>query len=282
MVRFPGLFLILFSISSLAWAVDFPIQMPKTTGGYLFDFSVNNQRGFSVNQNDASLTDLFSSKGKSELCGPTTVANLLANVAFANPNFKLNYNPLTEDYRQEIRDLAQLCKLDQENGTRVFNLHDCLSESLQAGGSASPEVTVIGPTALLTPEPDYHAVRPVQLLDIKGAIDQGYTVILEIKWDTYDPAKNVWTRTSGHYVLIVGYDYNTSFGDRQMILKVINPSVDYMTRPAVERYDNVTLYKVPQKPGLSVPPGTLYFLDGPGFKGTTARAFANYLILAKP
>jgi hypothetical protein len=83
------------SFFGTAYAADFPIQMPKTSSTYLFTESVNNQVGFSVSQTDQSLNDLFNSTvnpTKSELCGPTTVANQMALYKLSNPSAYKNLN----------------------------------------------------------------------------------------------------------------------------------------------------------------------------------------------
>ena len=129
------LFLLLFS-SSVLFANDYPIHMPKTSSTFLFDESINNQIGFSVNQNDLSLTDLFAtsvingvSSTTSNLCGPTTVANMMANLKFQIPNLTLKFDPSETDYSQQVREFFNSCHTDKANGTKVSNLRQCIYDT---------------------------------------------------------------------------------------------------------------------------------------------------------
>ncbi len=141
-MRLIALIMSVFSFfTSLAHAADFPIQMPKTSSNYLFDESINKQIGFSVSQQDSSLSDLFNKTIKppvSELCGPTTVANLMAFYKFTDltigKNLSLKYSPENGDYVNQVQEYFKSCKTDSVSGTKIVNLSDCISQTFISSG----------------------------------------------------------------------------------------------------------------------------------------------------
>lgn len=219
-MKYLSIFFILIS-SINATAVDYPIVMPKTTSNYLFSESINNQVGFSVSQQNIQLQDLFNSKinpAKSELCGPTTVANQLALYKLSNntisQNLKLNYSPMETNYITQVREYFNLCKTDKATGTLVVNLSSCLYQVFYDSGLPNSEVKVIGPTILPNLDSKFSTTpHNVTITDIRDAFKNGYGVIMEIKWyhtlDNTNPIQ--WISNSGHYILVIGYDYDESF-----------------------------------------------------------------------
>ena len=285
---------LLFFSSSILYANDFPILMPKTSSTFLFDESINTQVGFAVNQNDSSLTDLFAStitngvsSTTSNLCGPTTVANMMANLKFKNLDLALKFNPSEVGYTQQVREFFNSCHTDKASGTKVSNMRQCIYDTFIQNGFSNAEVSVIGPESLnVNPNPPPTFQKPfkvVDINDIRTALSQNYSIILDLKWYQFNELKKSWDVSNGHYIQVVGYDYDSTFGDSRIILKVINPEIDYMSRKdLLQRYDNVDMMKIPKKDGISYPADSAYVLDGYGFKGVLKRAFVRYLILSKP
>jgi hypothetical protein len=290
---FLTLSLLAFLFGSFASAVDFPIQMPKTSSSFLFEQSVNKQSGFSVNQEDPALKDLFGASTDtngntilaSELCGPTTVANMMASLQFSNPKLTTTFQPAAGNYVQQVREYTSSCQTDKKNGTKIIHLRQCILDGLNQSGFANADVSVIGPDSLLAPAPapEYQKVlKTVDIEDVKKAVLQNDGVILEIKWYQFNEKTLTWETNSGHYILVVGFDYDPSFGDNRLILKIINPEVDYMQRKdPLQRFDSIEMIKIPSKPGMKYPGGTAYILDGALFRGVTKRAFVRYLIVSK-
>jgi hypothetical protein len=275
-----------------AQAADYPIQMPKTSSSYLFSESINQQIGFSIYQADTALADLFNKNvtpAQSELCGPTTVANQMALYKLSAPekykNLALKYSPEEKTYVNQVREYFSACKTDPVHGTKIVDLSRCIDQTFTASGFASSEVKVIGPEILQNLDPRF-ATSPhvIGIQDIRDAFKNGYGVIMHIKW--FHPVESgesvTWETDSGHYILVVGYDYDDSFGDQKIILKVVNPDVIYASRGPYQRFDNIEMMKIPKKPGMKYPSGADYILDGFSFKGYPNRAFVRYLILDKP
>ncbi len=170
-------------------------------------------------------------------------------------------------------------------GTLVVNLSSCISRTFLASGFTDSDVMVVGPQLLPGLDPKF-ATQPhvVTVTDIRDALKNGYGVIMDIKWfhpvETTSPIS--WASNSGHYVLVVGYDYDESFGDQKIILKIVNPEVNYSSRDPYQRFDNIEMMKIPKKANMNYPAGSDYILDGYNFKGYPNRAFVRYLILNKP
>ena len=214
---------------------QFRCQIPQVV--IIFDESINRQIGFSINQNDRLLSDKFNKTvdpPKSELCGPTTVANLMAlyklTDSAVSKMLSLTFSPERPDYVNEVREYINSCKTDLVSGTTIVNLSDCISQTFSGSGILNSEVKVIGPEMYPGLDPKFATSnRVIGVNDIKEAIKNGYAVIMQIKW--FQPIENAnqitWVTTSGHFVLIVGYDYDQTFGDQKIILKVVNPEVDY-------------------------------------------------------
>lgn len=289
-MRSLGFHFFILTLSTLTWASDFPIKMPKTSSSFLFSEAVNNQIGFSVNQKDKALADLFDrtkTPAESELCGPTTVANLMAYFKFSNPkenNVVLKYEPTDPSYINQVGEYFNLCHTDSKNGTLIVNIADCISQVFKQSQFANSKVSVVGPS-LVNLSPDYRgATKAVDVNDIRDAFKNNYGVMLELKWYQYDETvtPHAWVSNSGHYVLVVGYDYDESFGDSKIILKIVNPEVDYSGRDPYQRFDSIEMMKIPKKAGMTYPAGTNYILDGFNFKGVAKRGFVRYLILSKP
>ncbi len=282
-------FLVLLAPS--AQAIDYPIQMPKTSSSYLFSESLNQQVGFSVYQAAQPLSDLFNktvTPARSELCGPTTVANQMALYKLSAPviykNLSLKFSPDDKSYINQVQEYFNSCKTDPVDGTKIVNLSSCIDQTFSASGFSGSQVKVIGPELLPGLDPRFATPRhTVGVNDIRDAFKNGYGVIMEIKW--YHPLEKdgavTWETNAGHYILIVGYDYDESFGDQKIILKVVNPNVDYAGRDPYQRFDSVEMMKIPKKTGMKYPGGADYILDGFSFKGYPNRAFVRYLILNK-
>lgn len=269
-----------------------PVRWNPTPSTYLFDESLNFAPGFSVNQFDPRLSDLFDPvTHESMLCWPTSMANAMAYYKLWNtpPSSQLPLvsDPLTQDYTQQVREFAKLCHTDAAQGTNIYDALSCVRSFLQSGGIANPWAYLIGEYAQDAPpgEPLSNYQKQLSMQDIRAALKAGQGVILEIKWYRYDPTKKTWSTNAGHYVWVVGYDYDSSWGDDHMILKIVNPEIDYMSKTdPSNRWDTISILKIPQKPGEIYPPETGYLLDGLAFKSVqnSAKAFTRHILTFKP
>jgi hypothetical protein len=269
-----------------------PVHWAPTVSTYLFDESLNFAPGFSVNQFDPKLGDLFDpATHESMLCWPTSMANAMAYYKLWNAppssNLPLVADPLTGDYTQQVQEFARLCHTDPAQGTNIYDALNCVRFYLGSGGIAAPWAYLIGLYAKDSPpgEPLTNYQKELSLQDIRSALKAGQGVLLEVMWYRYDPAQKLWWTKTGHYVWVVGYDYDASWGDDHMILKIVNPEIDYMSRPdPSNRWDTISILKIPQKSGETYPPETGYLLDGWAFKSVqnSAKAFTRHILTFKP
>ncbi len=262
-----------------------PVLWPTTTGEDLFSESKMIAPGFAVYQGDSKLSDLFGTKGNSSLCWPTTMANAMAYYRLwsPDPNFNLPLveDPLNGDYTLQVREFAKECKTNAETGTLVVDAEACLKAYLASSGIQNPFAYVVGPSAVDAPpgQPLRNFNRPITIQDIRSNIYWGTGVFLHADYYKYDANHKSWVYSTGHYVWVVGYDYDTSWGDDHILLKIVNPNVDYSSRAPNARWDNVTMMKIPHKPGVIYPQNQNYVLDGFGFKGIDTRGFVKNLFL---
>jgi hypothetical protein len=260
---------------------DVPTFVGDTTSSFLFDESINHQSGFTIAQTDQRLKDLFNPAGASALCGPTSLANIISYQklwrASPFPNLLLIEDPLQGDYSKVVRDFASRCHTDPTSGTLISNLIPCLQQYLSESGYTQPQISLIGSAA-------QGADRRIATIDdIRDFAKKDWGILLEMLWYTFNKETNSWTTDkSGHYVAVVGYDYDNSWGDTKIHLKVVNPEVDYRSRDANSRWDSVEMFSYPVKAGLSYPPLTRYVLDGFSFKGIKKRAFVRNIIAFIP
>lgn len=265
-----------------------PANIGITTGTYLYDEAINFAPGLTVFQQDPRLKDLFAPNGDSNLCWPTTMAMAMAYYKLWNqpPLSALPtvVDPLTGDFTQQVREFAKMCKTDSVNGTQLEDAVQCTRDYLQSGGAAHPWAYWLGVNAWEAPAGESltnykHAVTPS---DIRSAIQAGSGVILEIRWYQFDTTLKKWYDHYGHYVWIAGYDYDSSWGNDHIFLKVVNPNINYSGTTPNYRWDTVTMMKIPQKSGDTYPSETEYFLDGYGFRGLTDRAFVRNILVFHP
>jgi hypothetical protein len=254
-----------------------------TTSNDLFQEAFNYPLKFTVFQKDQKLNDLFTSQGTSNLCGPTTLANLISFQKYSAPNALPNLitvsDPATQDYTQQVREFAKRCGTDRDHGTPVVNMHRCLAQYYNDSGYSQNHVVVIGPDVAVTEDPT--AVRNVSYDDIRNNLEAGHPVILEIGWYQFESPTKKWVRKNGHYVLVTGYDFDPSFNNQLMLLKIVNPEQDYSQRAVDQKWDSVAMIRIPKKSDV-IYPGSDFVLDGSNFRGALKRAFVKYIIVPVP
>jgi hypothetical protein len=262
-----------------------PAMPPPQTDPYIFDESVIFSPNFAINQNDPALSDLFNKEGKSNLCFPTAFAEALVYLyGYHSAKFEnLKIAGLIDDGKSIepnslIRDLAKKCKTDPEKGTQGLDAIDCVSSLFTQSGYK------LGDTQLISPFSTYPLVlkREPTIEDIRNYIKKGNPLILEIAWYSYDTTKKNWIRHNGHYINVFGYDYNRSWGENQIELKVVNPELNYSNKRDSAIWDTITLEKYSSQPGITYPSDRSFILSGHGFGGTKKRAFSGMLLILDP
>ena len=264
-----------------------PSALEPQTDAEIFDESVVFAPNFAVNQNDPALSDLFTKNGVSNLCFPTALTeDLIYLYAYHQPAFNelrlagLSSNGRSIDPNALIRQLASSCKTDPVNGTVAQDAINCVAELLTQSGYN------LGATQLISPFDTNSALpiatRDVTIADIRGTLKTGIPILLEFAWYKYDPASHTWARDSGHYISAFGYDYDESWGENQIQLKVINPETNYGPSRQNSNWDTITLTRVSPQSGITYPPDRPFIVSGSGFGGLTERGFLGMMIVVSP
>jgi hypothetical protein len=144
----------------------------------------------------------------------------------------------------------------------------------------------LGQTQMISPfnsDPTLPIVtRDVMIQDIRDALKAGNPVLLEAGWYAYDASTRSWVRHSGHYVTAFGYDYDFSWGENQIQVKVVNPETNYQPNRQGAIWDTVTIERISPQPGITYPADRPFILSGSGFGGATQRGFLGLMIALSP
>ena len=263
-----------------------PIE--PATDAPLFDESVIFAPNFAVSQKDPALSDLFTPKGDSNLCFPTAFAQNLIYLASyhqpAFPNIPLmgwSADGKTIDSNQVVRQMASFCHTSQ-TGTQDTDAVACVFNYAQQStyGMGSTEVI----TPFLPSQPNAQVTqRQVTIQDIRNALKSGDPILLDFPYFTFNAQTKQWTRASGHYVTVFGYDWNRSWGENQILVKVVNPaSPSYITDRSAAIYDTLIIQRYSPQPGVTYPPNRPFIVSGAGFGGSERRGFLGMLIHFSP
>ena len=268
--------------------LSLPASAEPQSDQYVFDESVIFSPNFASNQNDLALSDLFGQGSVSNLCFPTTLAEALINLfAYHSPKFgNLKLADLSSDQKSIVpndlvRQLATLCKTDANNGTDSRDAIACVTSVLTQSGYGLGTTQLISPFNVASTSPPILS-RDVTISDIRNALQAGSPVLLEAAWFQFDPSTRSWVRHSGHYIGVYGYDYNRSWGENQIQLKIINPETVYSSNRQTSLWDTVTIIRVAPQPGITYPTHRPFILTGPGFGGLTKRGFLGMIIKLAP
>jgi len=194
-------------------------------------------------QEDRRFSDLFSSSGSSQICGPTSLANVLIYLKVNhNPKYadilKRHENQLqtNEDY---IRFLFDACQTDKDNGTYIDDLESGAKSAIAEGGYAVGNIFIVGVDG--GRDKTLRPVRPADLrLFSSVTIDTDRGVVLLFGWykQKIENGRKVYKRKGGHYVVLAGYDS-------------VNRNTFYVTNPLVsyadlgqERYSKINLKRL--------------------------------------
>lgn len=264
-----------------------PASPQSQTDVAVFDESVLFTPNFGINQNDPALADLFDKNDGSNLCFPTALAESLAAMlaygqswlsrlklaALSNDGHRLDANAL-------VRELAADCHTDLHSGTNEKDALQCVLDLWTKSGYG------IGGTQLITPFETNPAApivaREVALADLRGALKKKRPAILEVAWFSFDPVTKQWTRTGGHYFSVFGYNWNRTWGEDHIQLKIINPETNYGSSRAFSQWDTITLERIAQQPGVHYPAHRSFTAWGAGFGGVSKRGFVGMLLILDP
>lgn len=258
--------------ASSDWKIDLTKPLPASAAAWsvLYDEAVENPVNFAYDQKDSRLADLFSPAGKSELCFPTALAQGLTYLRATGqfPNLAIPTVDATDtliDPSQVIRELARLCKTDATNGTSAADAFKCTASIIGAMGYATDQVIMISANALPNSQELPIQVRPLIVDDIKNYVRAGYAVLLDLGWYKYNEQTRTFMRSNGHFVSVIGFRSNTSWGADEVELKIVNPDLHYDTTGTLTLGDTVLMSKIDHKPGIVYPVTTDFTLTGQGF-----------------
>jgi hypothetical protein len=249
---------------------EYPEEWPPLEDSKTYDESIRHPSVFSINQNNRRLEGLFSSKGRSELCGPVALANVLIyqKLWSEHPVTDLQLPAADENFVEVVRPLAKMCKTDADKGTGSNDLRNCWAEFYAKSGYPNTNSVQV--------------IKNVSLDDVRNFVSRDDGVILQIGWYRWNAKTHSWEREGGHFVSLVGFDYDREAGDAKIQLRILNPQIDYMKRPEAQRYDLVDMKKIEFKSGVQYPEGSTYQIEGPGFRFAGRRAYVRFLIVGHP
>ncbi len=232
-----------------------------------YDESINHQPGLNLYQSSGELSDLFGANG-SQLCGPTSLTHRFAYLQywrqerFALAGFGDQDGDGTADtYSDRIRYFFQTCHTDKDQGTSYHSLLGCIRDYITASGY-KPWAYMVGTHAPDSPTGNLADMqRPVTVTDVRTYMAYDLAMIMAVGWYNKDAVTGKYTRAGGHIFNVYGYAYKTAWGEDGIVLKVVNPMIDYSGRPSTEMFDDVNMLYA----GADSPNGQSYSVEGTGF-----------------
>jgi len=107
-----------------------------------------------------------------------------------------------------------------------------------------------------------------------------------VGWLKFDSIKQAWVESGSHSLNAYGYDYDPSWGEDRIILKVANPSINYSKRASPQYppqyYDSVVVSGLNRKPGVRYPSMVNLTVSGPGFNNSKRLPVLEDLFVFSP
>ncbi len=198
-------------------------------------------------QEDQTFANLFSTGGKSEICGPTAMTNVLLYLKDQHsPRFPRLFGSMPEggEAKPIVEKMFQLCHTNKNTGTSAGNLKSCAEQAIKEAGYQPLVLRHQGATA-----EDASLRKPIGPADLRAeaqtqwkpgeSVDRSdRAAVLLFGW--YH--RGTYKRTGGHFVALAGYDAK-------------HPTTVYVTNPLIKDYprnhvySKVVLEKVPRKTG---------------------------------
>lgn len=151
-----------------------------------------------------------------------------------------------------------------------------MTQIFQQGGYNLGETRLISPFSQATPTIESRAAT---VTDLRQALQKKYPVIMSVGWFEFNAPTSSWIQHSGHYIGVYGYDYNITWNEDQIQLKVLNPERQYDTTRKLPVFDTITMQKFSAQPGVTYPKHRKYIFSGSGFGGVTRRAFVGAVLV---
>jgi hypothetical protein len=198
-------------------------------------------------QEDQTFANLFSSSGQSEICGPTSLTNVLLYLKHEHgPTFPKLFPNMSEgnDAKPIVESMFRLCHTDKNTGTTSAALASCAGTAVKQAGYQSLVFRHAG--AYATEASLKKAIGPADLrADAQTSWKQGEPVdhsdrATVIMWGWYQ--RGTYKRTGGHFVALAGYDTKNT-----ETVYVTNPLINNYPKDAV--YSKVVLQRIARKTG---------------------------------
>lgn len=187
------------------------------------------------------------------------------------------------DNKAAIQTFVDLCHTDIEHGTPQTEKVACITDYFREHGYQA-KVFSIGKAARgVDASPGSHnEYRPIQIADLRKYLSQDYGVILHVGWLKYNEKKRAWVESGSHSLNAYGYDYDPSWGEDKIILKVANPLVNYANRNPNQYFDSVVVSALERRPGVIYPQMTTLQVRGPGFNQNNRLPVLKDLFVFSP
>jgi hypothetical protein len=173
-------------------------------------------------QGNQAYASLFSAKGKSNICGPTSLASVLVYFRDRKEAPFARLLPNQDHDSKEtatVETLFKLCKTNRETGTGAPKMLAAAAAALKQAGYSSERDYALGLQM---------KTAPPTLDDLKK-LKARIPACLHVGWYFADPVgpggSPQFVRDNGHWVVLVGFDEKDDH-----VLYVTNPSIDYESR----------------------------------------------------
>jgi hypothetical protein len=255
------------------------------------DRSLSRAAGFSSDyyQRDTRLADLFADRegraGESMLCWPVALAYQTRYQAQVRaPRISQLSAILTtgNDVSYDVRSLAELCKTDRNDGTTRPKGARCIDELYQKAGLKA-SIEVIGVDAVwsslgMYPGGTAASERAVALTDVIRALERDYSVIALIGFYQLSADGKTWSRYSGHFLSVTGYELRATDGGEQIDLHVVNPAVRYDAAPGSPKFDRIQMRPLGADAAI-YPDKVAYEMAGNGISFTSYKTILESVVV---
>lgn len=198
-------------------------------------------------QEDQTFANLFSSAGKSEICGPTSMSNVLLYLKHDHkPPFPKLFGHMKEgsEAKPIVEKMFQLCHTNKNSGTSAVDLKSCAEAAMKEAGYQPLVLRVDGPRSDVPAQQ-----KPIGPAELRaearsewkpGAAPERSDRAAVLLFGWYH--RGTYKRTGGHFVALAGYD-----AKHDTTVYVTNPLIkDY---PKDQVYSKVALERAPKKTG---------------------------------
>lgn len=219
-----------------------------------FDQSLTPPIDFQIRQFDPKLKNLFGDDSANMLCWPSSLAH---RMAYLKTQMNLTKLKLKSDPVDNVGKFVSLCRTSVNGGTSQKRKLPCIRAAFKEAGYKVDAFSI---------GPDGENKRAVEVKDLLENLKTGHSVILHVAWMKGNEERG------SHSVNAYGFDYNNSWGNDRIVLKINNPGEDYAGKPPARMLDDVSVQNTEGQLNLT----------GPGFDRADRRAVIKNIFVFKP